>query len=164
MNDKKTNVLILCTGNSARSILAEALINRHGNGLVVGFSAGSAPVGKVNPFAIELLKSKGHSVAELSSKSWDEFAKPSAKEVQFVITVCDSAADEICPIWSGEAVTAHWGISDPAAVEGTNEEKARAFSQAYSKLEKRVLAFLALSREGLDADTLKRKLNLIGQI
>ena len=163
MTSEKTNVLILCTGNSARSILAEVLINRHGNSTVAGFSAGSAPVGKVNPFAIRLLENKGHSVAGLRSKSWDEFAKPGAKETHFVITVCDNAAGETCPVWPGHPITAHWGISDPAVVEGTNVEKAEAFSLAYERLEKRVLAFLSLLQKDLDAETVKTQLNAIGQ-
>ncbi len=164
MTDKKLNVLILCTGNSARSILAEALINKHGNGVILGFSAGSAPVGKVNPFAIELLKNKGYSVAGLRSKSWDEFAGPDAMEIHFVMTVCNNAARETCPVWPGHPMTAHWGIPDPAAVEGTNAEKARAFSLAYDQLEKRILAFLSLPLKDLDAGSLKNKLNTIGQI
>jgi len=163
MKNEKTNILILCTGNSARSILAEALINQHGNGTVAGFSAGSAPVGEVNPLAIRLLENKGHFVSGLRSKSWDEFAKPRAQEIHFVITVCDNAAGETCPVWPGHPITAHWGISDPAGVEGTNEEKAEAFSLAYDRLEKRVLAFLPLLRKDLDAETLKTRLNAIGQ-
>ena len=167
MRNEKTNALILCTGNSARSILAEALINQHGtgvgNGTVTGFSAGSAPVGKVNPFAIKLLENKGHSVTELRSTSWDEFAKPGAQKIHFVITVCDNAAGETCPVWPGHPMTAHWGIPDPATVEGTNEEKAEAFSLAYDRLEKRVLAFLSLLRKDLDAETLKTQLTAIGR-
>jgi len=164
MENKQLNTLILCTGNSARSILAESLINLLGSGRVHGFSAGSMPAGKVNPFAIELLADKGLPVTGLASKSWDEFAKPGAVEIDFVITVCDNAAGEVCPIWPGHPVTAHWGIPDPAGVEGTDEEKRQAFSLAYERLERRITAFMSLPLEQLDGSSLKSKLNAIGQI
>jgi len=164
MKDREINILILCTGNSARSILAESLINKLGKGRVHGFSAGSSPAGKVNPFAIELLADKGLPVAGLRSKSWDEFAKPGAEKIDFVITVCDNAAGEVCPIWPGHPVVAHWGIPDPAGVEGSDEQKAEAFSLAYDRLEKRLTAFFSLSFEELDTDLLKSKMNAIGQM
>jgi len=164
MTDKTTNILILCTGNSARSILAECLINQLGNGQVCGFSAGSTPVGKVNPFAIDLLADKGVAVEGLRSKSWDEFAGPDAPHIDYVITVCNNAAGETCPIWPGHPVTAHWGIPDPAGVEGTDEQKAQAFLEAYERLEKRIKAFLALPLGELDTNSLKNRLDAIGLI
>jgi protein-tyrosine-phosphatase len=136
----------LCTGNSARSILAEAFLNSAGRGRFRGFSAGSHPTGKVNPFALELLEKKGISTAGLRSKSWDEFAKPGAPEMSFVFTVCDSAAGEMCPIWPGRPVTAYWGVPDPAAVPGSDEEKREAFLEAFTQLSERIRLFIEMGR------------------
>ena len=163
MKNAKYNILILCTGNSARSILGEALVNRLGSGRFKGFSAGSTPAGKVNPFAISLLKDKGFEVDGFRSKSWDEFTGPDAPKMDFVFTVCDNAAGEVCPIWHGTPLQAHWGIPDPAAVKGSKEEIRHAFETAYDQLEKRIAAFMALPLDELDAETLKIKLDAIGQ-
>jgi arsenate reductase len=138
MSDRVRNVLFLCTGNSARSILAEALLNRRGAGKFVAYSAGSFPKGKVNPFALELLRESGFDTRSLRSKSWDEFEKPGAPRLDLIFTVCDNAAGEVCPIWPGHPITAHWGIDDPAAVEGTDEEKRQAFKKAFLELEARI--------------------------
>ncbi len=140
------NVLFLCTGNSARSILAEAFLNSVARGRFRGFSAGSHPTGKVNPFALELLAKNGISTAGLRSKSWDEFAKPGAPEMHFVFTVCDSAAAELCPIWPGRPVSAHWGVADPAAVQGSDEEKREAFLDAFTRLSARIRHFIETAR------------------
>ncbi len=158
------HVLILCTGNSARSIIGESLINRLGQGRFIGHSAGSTPTGKVNSFALRLLAQKNYPVEGLRSKSWDEFAGPHAPVIDFVFTVCDNAAGEVCPIWPGHPMVAHWGIPDPAAVEGTDEEKLRAFSDAYDRLEARIGAFLALPFDELDDDSLRSKLGDIGRL
>jgi len=153
MNDTKTtNVLVLCTGNSARSILGEALFNHLGAGRVRAFSAGSQPSGKVNPVAVETLEKHGVPLpADLRSKSWDEFAAPGAPKIDFIFTVCASAAGETCPIWPGHPTTAHWGIDDPAHVEPLEARRA-AFEVAYQSLEKRIKAFLALDLSSLSAD------------
>src|ERR1700750_934722 len=132
------NVLFLCTGNSARSILAEALLNRSGAGRFRAFSAGSHPRGEVNPDALSLLRSMGLPVEGLRSKSWDEFAAPGAPRFDFIFTVCDNAANEVCPIWPGQPMTAHWGVEDPAAVEGTEEAKRKAFDHAFRELDARI--------------------------
>ncbi len=164
---KTYNVLILCTGNSARSILGEAVFNHHGGGKFHGYSAGSRPAGQPNPFAIDLLRREGIDTGFARSKSWDEFALPDAPKMDFVITVCDSAAAEECPYWprsNGSApVSAHWGLPDPAAVEGSDAEKALAFAQTYAALLRRVGAFAALPIETLDKLALKTKLSDIGQ-
>ena len=157
------NVLFLCTGNSARSILAEAYLNHAARGRFIAYSAGSHPGGAVNPFAIELLRKRGIGTASARSKSWDEFARPDAPQIDFVITVCDSAAAEVCPIWPGRPVTAHWGVPDPAAVKGTDEEKRLAFQKAFSALSQRIDRLLALPVEKLDAPALKRRLDEIGR-
>jgi arsenate reductase len=136
----------LCTGNSARSILAEAFLNSAGRGRFRGFSAGSHPTGKVNPFALELLEKKGIGTAGLRSKSWDEYAKPGAPEMHFVFTVCDNAAGEMCPLWPGRPVTAYWGVPDPAAVQGTDEEKREAFLEAFTQLSERIRLFIDMGR------------------
>lgn len=162
MNDKTYNVLFLCTGNSARSILAEALLNHLGKGRFRAFSAGSHPAGKVNPFAIELLEKNRLPVADMRSKSWDEFVALGAPEFDFVFTVCDNAAGEVCPAWPGQPMTAHWGIEDPAAVEGSDEAKRKAFAQAFSQLNRRLSIFISLPMEKLDKLTLKRNLDKIG--
>lgn len=161
---KVYNVLFLCTGNSARSILAEALIGRLGAGRFRGFSAGSHPKGSVHPLALELLQSLGFSMEGCRSKGWEEFDRPGAPELDFVFTVCDDAAKEVCPVWPGSPVTAHWGVPDPAAAEGDNIARKRAFVSAYRMLEKRIGLFTSLRIEELDNLTLKRKVDEIGDI
>lgn len=135
---KSYNVLFLCTGNSARSILAEAYLNAAGRGQFRAYSAGSHPAGKVNPFAVELLKNHRIDIAGLRSKSWDEFAKPDAPKLDFVFTVCDNAAGETCPLWPGRPITAHWGVADPAAVQGDDDVKRKAFLKAFTELSRRI--------------------------
>ncbi|MEI8145957.1 MAG: arsenate reductase ArsC [Alphaproteobacteria bacterium] len=159
--EKTYNVLFLCTGNSARSILAEALLNRLGAGKFHAFSAGSHPKGVVNPHAIDLLESRGHGIANLRSKSWDEFAAAGAPEMDFVITVCDTAAGETCPIWPGQPMTAHWSIPDPAAVEGQPYEIDQAFSEAYRMLRRRIEVFVALPFAKIDKLVLRARLSEI---
>ena len=156
------NVLFLCTGNSARSILAEAYLNHAGKGKFRAYSAGSKPGGKVNPFAIELLAKNSMAVDDLRSKSWDEFAAPGAPQMDIVITVCDSAASEPCPYWPGQPATAHWGVPDPAAVEGSDEDKRRAFLKAYATLSNRINLLLSLPAATLDRLALQRHLKEIG--
>jgi len=138
------NVLFLCTGNSARSILAEAYLNSAGRGRFTAYSAGSHPAGKVNPFALELLEKNRIATAGLRSKNWDEFARPGAPKLDFVFTVCDNAAGEVCPIWPGQPVTAHWGIQDPAAALGSDEDKRKAFLKAFTELKTRIDLFMSL--------------------
>jgi arsenate reductase len=157
------NVLFLCTGNSARSIIAEALVTHWGKGRFRGFSAGSQPKGQVHPLAIELLQKNRLPVDDLRSKSWDEFAVPGAPHLHFVFTVCDNAANEVCPIWPGQPMTAHWGVEDPAAVEGTDEVKRHAFEQAFHALDARIKIFTSLRLEALDRLALKRELDAIGR-
>ena len=164
MNERVFNVLFLCTGNSARSILAEAILNSLGKSRFRAFSAGSHPKGEVNRFAIELLRKQGLDVSGLRSKSWDEFAAPGAPHLDFVFTVCDNAADEVCPIWPGQPMTAHWGIEDPAAVEGSDEEKRSAFSTASRLLQNRISLFTSLRFARLDELAIKRKLDEIGRM
>jgi len=161
---KVYNVLFLCTGNSARSILAEALIGRLGEGRFRGYSAGSHPKGAVHPLALELLQSLGYSTEGYRSKGWEEFARPGAPKLDFVFTVCDDAAGEICPVWPGSPVTAHWGVPDPAAAEGDDIARKRAFVSAYRMLEKRIGLFTSLRIEELDRLTLKRKVDEIGDL
>jgi protein-tyrosine-phosphatase len=156
------NVLFLCTGNSARSILGEVLINHIGKGRFRGFSAGSHPKGVVHPLALELIESVGWSTEGLRSKSWDEFTGPDAPRMDFVFTVCDQAAAEACPFWPGQPMTAHWGVPDPAAVLGTDEQKSRAFHDAFLILETRIRLFTSLRREVLDSFALQRRLDEIG--
>lgn len=156
------NALFLCTGNSARSILAEAILNREGAGRFRAFSAGSFPRGEVHPAAVQLLDKLGYSTKDLRSKSWDEFAVDGAPRLDFIFTVCDNAAGEICPVWPGKPVTAHWGIPDPAAIEGEGQRKA--FMDAYSALQRRIGLFLALPLESLDELTLESRLREIGRI
>jgi arsenate reductase len=160
---KSYNVLFLCTGNSARSILAEAYLNSAGQGRFRAYSAGSHPGGKVNSFALELLAKHRIPADGARSKSWDEFARPDAPAVDFVFTVCDNAAGEVCPIWPGQPMTAHWGVADPAAVTGSDEEKRRAFQRAFAELSARINPLLALPIEKLDRLVLKRKLDEIGK-
>jgi arsenate reductase len=162
MADKPFNVLILCTGNSARSILGEALVNHWGRGKFVGYSAGSSPKGQVHPIALELLEQLNIPTAGLRSKSWDEFAKPGAPPLDFVFTVCDNAAGECCPYWPGQPMTAHWGVEDPAAVHGSETEKWLAFRTAFRELENRIKVFTALPIRTLDRTKLQARLNEIG--
>jgi arsenate reductase len=164
MNERVFNVLFLCTGNSARSILAEAMLNHLGQGRFRAFSAGSHPKGEVHPFALELLQKNRLSVAEVRSKSWDEFTAPGALHLDFVFTVCDNAAGEVCPIWPGQPMTAHWGIEDPAAVEGSDEQKRRAFFQAYMQLNRRIAQFVSLPIDKLDRMSLSARLREIGEL
>ena len=157
------NVLFLCTGNSARSILAEAYLNAAGRGRFVAYSAGSHPGGKVNPYALELLQKNRIDTGGLRSKSWDEYARPGAPELHFVFTVCDNAAGEACPLWPGQPMTAHWGVADPAAVQGSDEAKRKAFMRAFSELSTRINLFLNLPLAKLDRLTLQRRLQEIGK-
>lgn len=163
MLDQPYNVLFLCTGNSSRSIMAEAILNSEGGGRFRAFSAGSRPTGAVNPHARDLLVRMGHDVTGLRSKSWDEFAGPGAPEFDFVFTVCDNAAGEACPVWTGSPVTAHWGIPDPAAATGSPAEIALAFDDAYRMLAKRIGLFVALPLESLDKVALRHHLHAIGR-
>jgi protein-tyrosine-phosphatase len=156
------NVLFLCTGNSARSILAEAITTRVGAGKFKGFSAGSMPKGEVNPHALNLLRSLKYDVSGFRSKSWDEFAAPGAPVMDFVFTVCDNAAGEVCPIWPGQPISAHWGQEDPAAVEGSPAEISAAFAEAYRMLNNRIAAFVNLPIASLDRIRLKERLDRIG--
>ena len=157
------NVLFLCTGNSARSILAEAYLNSAGKGRFKAHSAGSHPAGKVNPFALELLAKNRIDASGARSKNWDEFARPGAPKLDFVFTVCDNAAGEACPVWPGQPITAHWGIQDPAAVVGSDEEKRKAFLKAFTELTTRINLLLNLPIDKLDRLVLKQKLDEIGK-
>jgi arsenate reductase (thioredoxin) len=157
------NVLFLCTGNSARSILAETILNAKGKGKFKAFSAGSYPTGKVNPFAIELLNQRHYPTAGLRSKNWNEFAAPGAPTLDFVVTVCDNAAGEICPVWPGQPISAHWGVEDPAAVEGTDEEKRKAFLRAFTVLQRRISLFVSLQLDQIDKLSLQSNLREIGK-
>lgn len=164
MSQEKTyNVLILCTGNSARSILGEVLFNTLGKGKFKAYSAGSKPAGRVNPGAVDWLQRNGHNLEGLRSKSWDEFAAPGAPEFDFIVTVCDNAAGEACPVWLGHPATAHWGIPDPAHVEG-DEARRAAFDKAAQQLTRRIQLFLVLPIDKLDKLILKEKLGEIGRI
>jgi arsenate reductase len=163
VSDRVYNVLFLCTGNSARSILAEALLNERGKGRFKGFSAGSHPKGAVHPLALALLERNGIPTEGLRSKAWDEFAEPGAPQLDFVFTVCDNAAGEVCPIWPGHPMTAHWGQPDPAAVEGTEVEKANAFREAYRMLGRRIDLFMSLPIGTLDRLALGNKVREIGK-
>lgn len=163
MNQRPFNVLFLCTGNSARSILAEQLVNHWGRGEFRGFSAGSHPKGKVHPIALELLKHMKLPTAGLRSKSWDEFAEPAAPRLDFVFTVCDNAAGEVCPVWPGQPMTAHWGVDDPAAVEGSETERWLAFRKAFKELESRIKIFTSLPLRSLDRIKLQERLDAIGE-
>ncbi|TJW06915.1 MAG: arsenate reductase ArsC [Mesorhizobium sp.] len=163
MSDQIYNVLFLCTGNSARSILAEAILNRLGAGKFRAFSAGSQPKEEVHPFALQLLKTLNHDTSFARSKSWEEFAVPGAPEMNFVFTVCDNAANESCPIWPGQPMTAHWGVPDPAAVEGTDAEKHLAFAEAYRMLNNRISIFVSLPMDMVDRLALQQRLDEIGR-
>ncbi len=159
---KTYNVLFLCTGNSARSVMSEALVTTMGGGRFKGFSAGSHPTGRVNPFAIEMIAPTGYDVTQLRSKSWDEFAGADAPQMDFIITVCDNAAGETCPYWPGHPATAHWGYEDPAALEGSDEQKRAAFQQVFNQIAARMRRFVSLPIESLDDMSLQREVNAIG--
>lgn len=164
MNQEKIyNVLFLCTGNSARSILAEAILNRDGGGRFRAFSAGSHPRGQVHPTALELLQRLEYPVSDLRSKSWDEFARADAPKLDFVFTVCDNAAGEVCPVWPGQPVTAHWGMPDPVAAQGSPVERHLAFTDTYRMLRRRIDIFASLRISALDRLSLKRQLDEIGE-
>jgi arsenate reductase len=163
MNEQRTfNVLFLCTGNSARSILAEALLLHTGKGRFKAFSAGSHPTGRVNPYALDCLRANGLPTDGYRSKAWDEFAAPGAPPLDFVITVCDNAAGEVCPVWPGQPVTAHWGVPDPAAVEGDDAVKRKAFADAAHTLRHRIQLFCSLPHAKLDALALQTQTRAIG--
>jgi arsenate reductase (thioredoxin) len=162
MTEPRYNVLFLCTGNSARSIIAEAILNKIGKGKFRAFSAGSQPKGAVNPYTISLLQRLGHDTAGLRSKSWNEFAKPGAPLFDFIFTVCDRAAGETCPVFPGKPNTAHWGIPDPAEAKGSSAQIAAAFSDAYRMLSRRIEVFTALPLESLDQISLQKRLREIG--
>ena len=161
--DRPFNVLFLCTGNSARSILSEALLNKIGKGKFAAYSAGSMPKGEVNPHAIDLLQRLGYATEGFRSKSWEEFAKPDSPKMDFVFTVCDNAANEVCPVWPGQPMTAHWGVPDPAAAEGTETEIANAFRDAYMALQRRIELFVNLPVRSLDRMSLTQRLIEIGK-
>ena len=164
MRNREFNVLFLCTGNSARSVMAECAINRWGKGKFRGFSAGSHPTGTLHPMTLELLKQMNYETAGLRSKSWDEFARPDSPPLDFVFTVCDQAAGEVCPIWPGQPITAHWGVSDPVAFAGTDEEKRRFFFRIYRELENRIKIFTSLRFDSLDSLALQQRLKEIGKV
>jgi arsenate reductase (thioredoxin) len=163
VSDKIYNILVLCTGNSARSIMAEALFNTLGKGRFKAYSAGSHPMGRVNPLAIEQIQALGYSTDDLRSKSWDEFAAPDAPAMDFVITVCDNAAGEVCPIWPGRPMTAHWGFEDPG-VGGTDAEKRQSFSKVFNHIKHKVQLFANLPLAALDAQAIKREMIAIGDM
>ena len=163
MTNKTLNVLFLCTGNSARSIMAEALLNTLGNGRFHAFSAGSHPAGTVHPFALERLAKEGISAEGARSKDWNEFAQTGAPHMDFVITVCDSAAGEVCPVWPGQPITAHWGVFDPVAFTGSDDEKRLEFGKVFGILHRRISLFTSLNTESLKQLTLEQKVRDIGQ-
>jgi arsenate reductase len=162
-DDRPYNVLFLCTGNSARSVLAEVLVNHWGKGPFRGYSAGSMPKGEVHPLTLDLLRALDLPTDDLRSKSWSEFAQPGAPKMDFVFTVCDQAAAESCPVWPGHPVTAHWGVPDPAAAEGTEDQRKAAFRDAYRRLDARIKLFVALPIAKLDALVLKQEVTRIGR-
>ena len=164
MSDRIYNVLFLCTGNSARSILAEAILNQIGKSRFRAFSAGSHPAGQVNPIVLEILSAQNLPVAELRSKSWDEFAQPGAPALDFVFTVCDNAAGEVCPVWPGQPVTAHWSLEDPAAVKGDDATRRRAVQTALQLLNRRISVFINLPLATLDKVALKHEVDAIGRL
>jgi arsenate reductase (thioredoxin) len=164
MPDRTFNVLFLCTGNTARSVLAESILRKEGRGRFQSFSAGSQPKGTVNPFAIKVLRDMDYPVDDLRSKSWEEFARPGSPVMDFVFTVCDNAAGEACPIWPGQPMTAHWGIGDPAAVEGTDLQKEAAFVEAFRYLKNRIAIFASLPLASIDRLSLGTRLRDIGRI
>jgi arsenate reductase len=164
MNAKTYNVLFLCTGNSARSIMAEALATIMGQGRFRGYSAGSKPTGRVNPFAAELVQAAGYPAEALRSKSWDEFAQPDAPAMDIIITVCDNAAGEACPVWPGHPATAHWGFEDPAAVEGSDADKRAAFAHVYGQIAARMQAFVDLPWDTMDGAAMRAAVRAIGEM
>ena len=163
MTDRVYNVLFLCTGNSARSIIAECTLNRHGQGRLRAFSAGSHPKGRVHPYALDLLRNLNHPTEHLRSKSWDEFAMPGAPKLDFVFTVCDDAANESCPVWPGQPMTAHWGMPDPAVVAGPEAVKRAAFAETCRMMTNRISVFTSLPIESLDRLSLQKRLHDIGE-
>lgn len=163
MTEPLLNVLFLCTGNSARSILAEAILNREGTGRFRAFSAGSMPKGEVHPYALDLLAKLNHDTSFARSKNWEEFARPDSPRMDFVFTVCDNAAAEVCPVWPGQPMTAHWGVPDPAAAEGTEAERRFAFADTYRMLSNRISIFVNLPLSSLDRLSLQRRLDEIGR-
>lgn len=164
MTERAFNALFLCTGNSARSIMAEAILNKLGRGKFQAYSAGSQPKGQVNPHTIQLLKGLGYDTSDYRSKSWSEFAKPGAPSLDFVFTVCDNAAGEACPFWPGQPMTAHWGVPDPAEAQGSAAEIAIAFKDAYRMLHQRIGIFVALPIRSLDKLSLQTRLTEIGRV
>ena len=162
MKDRVVAVLFICTGNSARSIMAEAILNHCGQGRFSAFSAGSHPTGQVNPLALKVLSNAGISTDSLRSKGWDEFAKPTAPSIEFVITVCDNAAGELCPIWPGHPTTAHWGLADPAAATCNDQQGLEAFRESFAVLERRIQRFIALPIASLNREELSKQLRAIG--
>jgi protein-tyrosine-phosphatase len=164
MADRTYNVLFLCTGNSARSVIAEAILNKIGRGRFNAYSAGSQPKGRVNPHTIELLQGLGYDTSRFRSKSWDEFSKPGAPQFDFVFTVCDNAAAEACPVWPGQPMTAHWGVADPAEAEGSPAQIALAFKEAYRMLNQRIAIFVSLPIASIDRLALERRLKDIGRM
>ncbi|MDQ5887984.1 MAG: hypothetical protein RL210_671 [Pseudomonadota bacterium] len=163
MSDRIYNVLFICTGNSARSVIAETLMNELGGGHFKAFSAGSHPRGEVHPLTLELLDSQGYETKGLRSKSWDEFAAPDAPQMDFVFTVCDQAAGEMCPVWPGQPITAHWGFNDPAAAEGDKEEQMKVFRQVQTQIATRIRLFLSLPLEKIDRMSLQTQLRDMGK-
>jgi arsenate reductase len=163
MNDKTFNILFLCTGNSARSVMAEVLMNHLSRGRFHAHSAGSHPAGEINAFTLELLHRQDLPIDRLHSKSWDEFAKPDAPAMDFVITVCDKAAGEVCPVWPGQPMTAHWGFEDPAAAQGDDNQRRKVFMKVFVEIARRIELMLALPLEKLDRLALERKVRAIGQ-
>jgi arsenate reductase len=163
MRDRPYNVLFLCTHNSARSILAECVMNRLGAGKFKAYSAGSQPSGRVHPYALELLQRLNYDTSGLRSKSWEEFSKPGAPELDFVFTVCDDAANEVCPVWPGQPMTAHWGLADPSRAEGNEAERRFAFADTHRMLNQRISIFISLPLASLDRLTLKHRLDEIGR-
>jgi len=163
MSDQSLNVLFLCTGNSARSVMAEAILNREGRGKFRGYSAGSQPKGQVHPYTLDLLSKLNFDVSQFRSKSWSEFAKPGAPRLDFVFTVCDSAASETCPVWPGQPMTAHWGIPDPAVATGNEAEIRLAFADAFRMLNNRISIFVNLPLRSVDQLSLQRRLDAIGK-
>jgi arsenate reductase (thioredoxin) len=164
MSEKPFNVLFLCTHNSARSVIAECVMNRLGGGKFKAYSAGSQPSGKVHPHALELLKRLNYDTAGLRSKSWEEFARPGAPQLNFVFTVCDDAANEVCPVWPGQPMSAHWGLPDPSRVEGTEAERAFAFADTHRMLYQRIGIFTNLPLKSLDKLSLQKRLDDIGRV
>lgn len=164
MPQREFNVLFLCTGNSARSVMAECAIGRWGKGRFKGFSAGSHPTGTIHPMTLELLNQLNYETSKLRSKSWDEFARPESPPLDFVFTVCDQAAAEPCPVWPGQPITAHWGARDPVVFQGSEEEKRRFFFRIYSELENRIKIFTSLRIEALDSFALRQRVREIGKI